>query len=436
MIHKKSALKYFLLFASTLLLAITWNAAVVFAAQDDQNVTLIPGADIMEGWVDAESIGDPQSLLASDDVSGAQGLSSTGIMSPPPTTGGSTVGGKCCYSSGPMASPFDVQMAAAWTAKVTIQEITQQIIDGFTDNIQAIKKASKAQQKSVEQLMTTTRDIAVEQGSAEGELKAYFEFGELAESFLPCDELCMPEIVQKSKRTIEDVVQGVREKVIDHSKLWDNSAEVLEDILQQKPESFSAVSVFPETGTIPTSALQQAKDFVVNVTNPLPSVLLPESISDGSIHKDRYDSLIKLKQAMLAVPQQVFIENVARHTPTMETSGWLENVAGGMNISVENIAGPEVSNGGKVSLMTYLKLTSEIYNASPEYAEHLETRNEKGVLKELVHIESRRLMHDELQTRLLSQIAVMLAQQTAGQANEKFNAAILEIVNVAQSATN
>ena len=332
--------------------------------------------------------------------------------------GASVVG--TCQSTAPIATPMGVNLAAQQAAATVNAFTTTQsaIINANILNTgQAITaeiaKNREATTKLFEHQNDTMHQFFTEFGSAQAELKNQDRVGKFARF----DNLCVgPDIgagVQVGKKAEKKLAEKLEEDSRAYNTFWKNPDKLLAYQIEKDADKLNADFLFPSNKTLHPDDLKHAQNMAELIINPLPEMELPQRVADQKAGKE-YLLRQKQKQALISIPQLVLNKALAAVSPTLP----LGEVATELYRQMGNTETPEEVIDGKISPYAFLSLASDARFANPNWYAELARKNSKALLSESLAMDAARL---EIQNRMLelTQLqTLMMAQQSAMDAQQ------------------
>ncbi len=343
------------------------------------------------------------------------------ILTVPADTGatGATVTG-CCNSSGPIATPMDVSIAAteataavnAFTAAES-ELINANIYNAGQSITAEIQKSRTASSKLFENQNTALRELFIGFGAAQQEMKTQERSGKFARF----NSLCVgPEVgagIQVGKKAEKKLSKKLEDDTKEYNKFWKNPDDLRDHHAKKDPEKINADVLFPVNKTLVPEELKHAQNMVELIVNPYPELQIPEEVK-GTDQAKLYELLQKQKKALLAIPQLVFNKSLAAVSPTLP----LGNQATELHRQMGGTGTPEQVVDGKISPYAFLDLSADSRFASPNWYAEVATKDELALLREslamnaaLLEIQNRKLELIQLQTLMAAQESAMKIQE-------------------------
>lgn len=317
-----------------------------------------------------------------------------------PVSGGTYVVGKC--SSGAIATPSDVAMAADWTASTISQAILKvgQALQG------EVAKQTETMIKLDEAAGERLRQFLIEFGTAQHRADAQRVYGAQSRPSMGCEgrELGAGAMVGKKAERLVSSDYSSRFKT--HNAEVRNVHQSEAWIKAVKDENLSIEKFMPTYGTYKNSEeLQAARDLGILLTNPYPTSAL-QGAEKNTREGAAYEARRKLKEARLLLPQKVMSDVAAYRSPLMELGAWLLEMwqkAGGSGQ-------PDGIVDGKISPNTMIDMLVDVRFANPNWYDNTLSMNDVALQRESLHMQAVQLEIARRQMRYLEMIASLLAQ--------------------------
>lgn len=318
-----------------------------------------------------------------------------------PVSGGTYVTGKC--SSGAIATPSDVAMAADWTASTIAQSILKvgQALQG------EVAKQTATIMKLDEAASERFRQYLVEFGAAQARTDAQRMYGEQSRPSMGCEGRELGAGIMVGKKAEKLIAADYYNRFKTHNGEKRSVHQSDNWLKSLKEDSISAEKLMPTYGTYRDAAEQQAaRDLGLLLTNPYPS----PPLQGGELNTREgaaYEARRKLKEARLVLPQKAMADIAAYRSPTMELGAWMMDMwrkAGGQGQPMGIV-------DGKISANALLDMLVDVRFANANWYDNVLAMNEVGLQREAIQMQALQLEMMRRQMRSLEQIAALLAQR-------------------------
>jgi hypothetical protein len=331
----------------------------------------------------------------------------------------------CCSSTGPIATPQEVSLAAhkatnEVNAHTTVEsQAIQYRIDTVGETLAIeLQKNRTSNENLVEFQTNSIRDMLVQMGSAKEKVEAERIFGPQSRFESLCVEPEIGGTIQAGDKAEKQVRAKLEEDIQDHNRTYRSGKEVQEDIVQIPFENISSEYLFPSNKTLKKEGVKDAQNLSQLITNPNPTPGLSDADKKTKAG-ELYEVRRKMKESALIVPQLVFNKNIAAHSPSVP----LGDQAIEMHKSMGGSGDPDELGivGGNISPYAALDLMVNSRFSNPNWYAELGEKNETAMMRELLAMEAVSLELQRRQMELTQLMALMLAQEASGQIQENLD---------------
>ena len=344
----------------------------------------------------------------------------------------------CCSSTGPIATPQEVFLAAQTSAAEVIATTTAESLA-----IQAelttvgtmigneIQKTRNSNEILLKEQVSQFRNLLMEYGAAKETVEATRTYGSAA----AMDNLCSkPEIVGRVQSGLiaEKKVQGkLSSDIQEYNNNFTSTQAVIDALHEKETEDTTPENLLPKNQTLSAESVKKAQSLNEMITNPVPDLQISDDDKKKETGKE-YEVVQKVKAARMMIPQEVFNRNIAAHSPSIPAEEKVMEIYESMGgTGTEEDAG--IVNG-MISPYAMLDLQVKSRYANPNWYLGLNSKNEVGLMRELVTMNAVGLEIQRRQLELTQLTALMLAQDVAQKVNAESNRELKELYSRVLSA--
>jgi hypothetical protein len=346
------------------------------------------------------------------------------VLCPVSSWAGSQVVG-CCSSTGPIATPQEVSLAAHKATSdvnshTTMESMAiQNSIETVGETLAIELQKNRTSNESLVEFQTNSiRDLLVQMGSAKEKVEAERTFGPQSRFDVLCAE---PEIggnIQAGEIAEVQVQIRLEDDMKTHNREY-RSEKAIRDYITDVPfEKISSESLFPSNKTLKKEGVKDAQNLSQLITNPNPNPELSDADKKTAAGR-LYENQRKIKESLLVIPQLVFNKNIAAHSPSVP----LGDQAIEMHKSMGGSGDPDEIGivDGKVSPYAALDLMVNSRFSNPNWYAELGEKNEVAMMRELLAMEAVNLELQRRQLELTQLMALMFAQEASFQIRENLD---------------
>ena len=317
-----------------------------------------------------------------------------------------------CTSSGPIASAISVM-------KISTQLATMQT--GITYQLHTLGMSVASQEgaliSTIQSEFKNQNNIIRHSANASriGQLKAQQALA-MAPNQQPqnlCDAPGLGAGLQVGSQTNADLAQKIALASNAHNTRFTRPIDASSAILKSPAAVFGPAPLFPTGGSLSSTQVGTASQWIDATTAPNPLPALPASVTGASAA--RYQAAVRVDTARLSVPQNTLAIIEALHAATMNVGTWTSDTWAAMTDSNKGTP-PGVVNG-RISDNALTRLMVNSRYANPSWYVSLATKNTQGLLREVAMMDAARMHMQYTQLRLTERMATMLAQIASQDAN-------------------
>lgn len=333
--------------------------------------------------------------------------------------GSSVVG--CCSSTGEIATPQEVNLATQKATKDVNLNTTNEstLIQSKIEQVGKVlgtelQKNRSSNEKLIENQNNQIRNLLVEYGTAKEKIEAEKTFGPQSRLDTLCDE---PEIggrIQAGLKAETEVTKQLGKDIRTHNTTTRTQKEKAQIIEKVPFDTINSEALFPANKTLTKEAIKNSKNVAQLITNPEPISQLSDK--EASDMGKEFENSRKIIESRLIVPQLVFNKNIAAHSPSVP----LGDQAIELHKKMGGSGKPEDVGvvDGMVSPYAMLDLMVNSRFSNPNWYAEISEKNQTALMRELLAMEATSMEMQKRQLELTQLMALLLAQDTAGQAEK------------------
>lgn len=363
----------------------------------------------------------PAFAIGVGSIAGAAG----GIGGPPSSIGAGVSGMSNSHPGGVLASKREVAQDSAWVAGSVGSQITRMGKSLRSGQAQNTAVTINSLSEQLQNLHTQIKNLSSTQDALYRN-HTYKNPGAIAPGACSSPQFgAGARDGNAGERAVGDRLNGNSMKYYKNQSSQVGEMQNLDGVPDPSPKG----GLFPSGGTLTAKGVRGSAKTVNAMTNPAPAMTLPKNAKKTSAGK-KYNDFRKLKRADLAVPSSSLNALVAVHSPTVDEPQWAKTIWASMGES----GNPEgMTKKGMMSPMALLHLSVQSRYANPKWYTELQTKNQDGLLRELLSMEAARMEMQYRQLQWDQRIGAMLAQTTADKVNKEYNGTLS---NLRQQAEN
>ena len=323
--------------------------------------------------------------------------------------------GGYCYSTaiGPIASATDVSLVSAQITSLqsSLAIQLQRLGAAVSAGNQSLASTIDTQFRHEDNLL---QRLYVQSDTAQIRAQTAINEGPNNTPENMCDAPSMAAGALTGGATARDLTGTISQAAAAHDKGFSRTSDETHTIISAPQGTYSTPVIFNGAGTMTTTQIAQAHDWMLAATAPNPLPVLPPADAATAAGM-RYMEAARVDNARLVVPQETIGLVTSWHAPTINVGTWATDTWDAMTDKSSG-APPGVVNG-RISDNALVRLQVDSRYANPSWYGALMQKNTVGVLREIALMDAVRMHMRYEQLRLTERMAVMMAQGASEDAN-------------------